>query len=142
METATQGTYDRPKVGIGVFVKKDGKYLLGLRKGSHGAGKWSLPGGHQEGGESFEEACTRKVGEETGLLIKNICPLCFTNDLFEEEKLHYVTLFFTADWESGDVINREPNKCEKWEWRTDDNFPSPLFAPLENLISMVKGIDQ
>jgi len=28
----------RIKVGVGVFVKRDGKILVGKRKGSHGAG--------------------------------------------------------------------------------------------------------
>ena len=49
----------RPRVGLGVFVKKEGKVLVGERKGSHGAGTWALPGGHLEGGESFEECCKR-----------------------------------------------------------------------------------
>jgi 8-oxo-dGTP diphosphatase len=27
----------------------------------------------------------------------------------------------------------EPNKCENWEWFNWENFPSPLFVPIENL---------
>jgi len=30
-----------PKVGVGVMIFKDGKILLGKRKGSHGAGEYS-----------------------------------------------------------------------------------------------------
>ena len=36
---------NRPKVGLGVMVMKDGKVLLGKRKGSHGAGEYVWPGG-------------------------------------------------------------------------------------------------
>jgi 8-oxo-dGTP diphosphatase len=36
------------RVGIGVFVFKDGKFLIQRRKGSHGTGTWSIPGGHLE----------------------------------------------------------------------------------------------
>ena len=40
-----------PKVGIGVMIQNaDGLVLLGLRKGSHGSGEWSFPGGHLEMG--------------------------------------------------------------------------------------------
>ena len=43
----------RPKVGIGVMVFKDGKVLMGKRKSSHGEGEWAWPGGHLEYMESF-----------------------------------------------------------------------------------------
>ena len=35
----------RPKVGLGVFVIKHGKFVMMLRHGAHGAGNWGLPGG-------------------------------------------------------------------------------------------------
>ena len=87
----------RPRVGLGVFVKKDGKILVGKRKGYHGGGTWALPGGHLEPGESFESCCKREVLEETGLIIKNISPVVFTNDVFHDEGLHYITLFFKGE---------------------------------------------
>ena len=44
------------RVGIGVIILKDGKVLLGKRKGSHGAGEYAFPGGHLEYMESFDVA--------------------------------------------------------------------------------------
>lgn len=35
----------QPRIGVGVLIFRDGKLLLGKRKGSHGAGHWSAPGG-------------------------------------------------------------------------------------------------
>ena len=125
----------RPLVGVGVFIKKDNKLLLGKRKGSHGAGEWSLPGGHLEFGESFETCCQREVAEETGLIIRNIRPCSFTNDIFPKDGKHYVTLFFTSEYESGELVNAEPEKCEGWEWFSSP--PSPLFKPLERLLVQV-----
>jgi 8-oxo-dGTP diphosphatase len=62
----------RPKVGVGVMVLKNGKVLIGKRKGAHGAGEWAWPGGHLEYMESFEDCARREVMEETGIEIHNI----------------------------------------------------------------------
>lgn len=62
------------RVGIGCFVrdaKHAGAILIGERKGSHGAGKLALPGGHLELGESWETCAAREVKEETNLDLDN-----------------------------------------------------------------------
>ena len=128
----------RPRVGLGVFVKKEGKILVGERKGSHGAGPWALPGGHLEGGELFEECCKREVFEETGLIIRDPRPLVFTNDVFIDEGLHYVTLFFTADYDSGELVVRESRQCEEWRWVSLDHIPQPIFLPLSNALKQIQ----
>ncbi|KAK0549201.1 hypothetical protein OC846_001697 [Tilletia horrida] len=57
-----------PRVGLAVFVlNTHGHVLIGKRKGSHGAGKIALPGGHLELHESFEDCAVREVLEETGI---------------------------------------------------------------------------
>ena len=127
-----------PQVGVGVFVNKDGKILVGKRKGSHGAGTWALPGGHLEPGESFEACCKREVLEETGLTIKNISPVVFTNDIFHDEGLHYITLFFKSEYESGEAIVVEPLQCEEWRWVSLNHIPQPIFLPLRNALEEIE----
>lgn len=124
----------RPKVGVGVMIVKDGKILFGKRKGSHGEGAWSLPGGHLEFGESLEECAKREVMEETGLLVDGIKEVTFTNDIFTTEDKHYITLYVKAKLVSGKLELKEPEKCERWGWFKWDNLPKPLFLPIENLI--------
>lgn len=58
---------DRPKVGIGVIVMRQGRILIGERAAGHGSNTFMIPGGHLEFGESFEETACREVEEETGL---------------------------------------------------------------------------
>ena len=127
---------NRPKVGIGVIVIKDRKVLLGKRKNAHGEGSWSFPGGHLEFNESWEECAERETLEETGLKISNVRFVTATNDIFQFEKKHYITLFMIADYKSGELQILEPDKCEKWEWFEWDErtLPDPLFLPIQNLL--------
>jgi len=127
-----------PMVGVAVFVKKDGKFLVQKRKGSHGAGCWALPGGHVEAGESLETTCGREVYEETGLYIKNVQRLTFRNAIFLEEQKHYVTLFFSADYAGGDVKIMEPNKCDEMKWCTLLDVPEPRFGTLSSVLNSIK----
>lgn len=125
---------NRPKVGVGVFIIKDGKILFGKRKNAHGDGTWSLPGGHLEFNEEVEDCAVREVQEETGILIKNIRKATFTNDIFIKEGKHYVTVFLISDFDSGEVKIMEPDKCEKWEWFEWNKLPQPVFLPIQNLL--------
>ena len=124
----------RPLVGVAVIIMKGRKVLVGKRIHSHGSGAWQFPGGHLEFKETVEECAKREVYEETGLRIQHIrlCP--YTNDIFELEGKHYVTLFVLADYESGELVLKEPAKCEKWEWREWSDLPEPYFLPMANLL--------
>lgn len=125
---------NRPKIGLGVIIKKDGKILFGKRKGAHGEGAWSLTGGHLEFGESFEECARRETLEEAGINIKNVKFVGVTNDVHVQENKHYVTIFVSADYDSGEVRIVEPDKFEKWEWFGPDNIPKPLFLPIVHFL--------
>lgn len=122
------------RVGIGVFIIKDGKFLMQKRLGSHGAGSWSVPGGHLEFGESFEDTARREVKEETNLEIKNVRFGAVTNDFFVEDNKHYVTIWVISEWASGEVENLEPTKCTAQQWNTFDDLPEPLFLPWQQLL--------
>jgi 8-oxo-dGTP diphosphatase len=124
----------RPKVGIGVLISKEGKILMGKRKGAHGSGSWSTPGGNLDFGEEVDTAAFREVLEETNLEVKNVKFLTFTNDIFKEENKHYITLWMTAEYISGEPQIMEPEKCDAWDWFSIANLPIPLFIPLQNLL--------
>lgn len=126
-----------PKVGVCSVVLKDGKMLLGKRKGSHGARSWAAPGGHLEYGESALECAKRELAEETGLTLKHAVLGPYTNDLIKPENKHYVTLVvFITDF-SGELKCMEPDKCEGWQWFPLENLPKPLFCPVNTLIKQV-----
>jgi mutator protein MutT len=57
----------QPAVGVGGVVIRDGRVLL-IRRGKEPLrGRWLVPGGTVELGETLEEAVVREVREETGL---------------------------------------------------------------------------
>ena len=57
----------RPIVGVGGVVFDGGRVLLIKRRFEPLAGRWSLPGGALEVGETLAEGLAREMKEETGL---------------------------------------------------------------------------
>ena len=57
----------RPVVGVGAVIVHDDRVVLIKRKYEPLAGRWSLPGGTLELGESLEAGVAREIVEETGL---------------------------------------------------------------------------
>jgi 8-oxo-dGTP diphosphatase len=111
-----------PAVGVGVLLSNSkGQILLGKRKGSHGAGKWAVPGGWLDYGETLKDCCRRECLEEVNLEIKDIDYQYF-EEYFSTMPRHVIHYAFFAKAE-GEPTLMEPDKCEKWEWFSLDNLP-------------------
>lgn len=137
-EIAYARCVERPRVGIGVLVMKEGKVLLGKRRGSHGDGEYASPGGHLEHLESVADCAAREVAEETGLVIGEPRFVRAMN-LTTYAPKHYIDLMFVADWIAGEPAALEPDKSESWAWYALDALPSPLFATLPSAIAALRG---
>ncbi len=131
----------RPYIGVALIVIRQGLVLLGKRRNAHGAGTWQFPGGHLEYGESIEACARRELFEETGLSVTNLRMGPFTNDFFENEGKHYVTLFMLGDHTTGEARVKEPDKCERWDWFHWSEMPKPHFLPIVNLLRKNFSID-
>ncbi len=134
-----EGQRDKLKPCVGVMVWKDGKVLIGKRRGSHGEGEWAFPGGHLEFDESFEECAKREVLEETGIIIKNLMFMSVANYRRHENRQD-ILVNFVSDWESGEEINFPNEKIGDWQWCLIDELPKPLFYPTQiTLDSFITG---
>lgn len=115
-----------PRVGVGIMILKEGKVLLGKRRGSHGAGEYAFPGGHLDYMESFRACAIRETQEECGIEIKNI-QFQFLANLKKYAPKHYVHIGLIAEWKSGTPKVLEKEKCEFWDWYELAKLPRPMF---------------
>jgi 8-oxo-dGTP diphosphatase len=130
-----------PKVGIAIMVLKDGKVLLGKRKGSHGAGLYAFPGGSLEYMETIADCVHREIAEEVGIKVDNIRFIRIYN-LREYAPKHFLDVAVKVDWVSGEPRVIEPDKCESWGWYSKNDLPAPMFATIPEIIECdTKGIN-
>ena len=109
---------DRPIVGVGGVVIRDGCVLLVQRAQEPLAGKWTLPGGAVELGETLEEAVVRELREETGLEVR-VLELVeaferITRDESGRSRYHYVLLDYLCVPVSGELLAGSDVSTAAW----------------------------
>lgn len=125
----------RPSVGVGVIIRNGDRVLLMKRQNSHGDGNWSMPGGHLEYGESPQECAMREAEEEVGVQITDLTFRAITNDIFEEEGKHYVTIWMEGKYVSGEARVNSAREMSAIGWFSWSALPAPRFLPLEHLFA-------
>ena len=116
-----------------MIITRGDKVLLMKRKGPHGKGTWSTPGGHLDFGETLEGCAAREAKEEVGLDVVDIRFRAVTNDIFEESGKHYITVWMEGKAVGEPFIAAE-REVEEVGWFAWDALPEPLFLTLENLV--------
>jgi 8-oxo-dGTP diphosphatase len=105
---------ERPLVGVGGVVIKDGRALLILRGSEPLKGEWSIPGGMLELGETLEQGVERELLEEAGLQVRVTGFIeVFDRIYFEpngtktdhqKPRFHYVIIDFLCELVSGEAV--------------------------------------
>jgi 8-oxo-dGTP diphosphatase len=128
---------ERPShyVGSCGIVVRDGQLLLGLRKGSAGAGQWGLPGGHLEHEERLDDCILREIVEETGMTAKNAVFVAVVNDPKQPAAKNYINFAFELNGVEGEPRLCEPEHCSEWRWFPLNALPE-LFYGHRDLIHM------
>lgn len=95
---------EHPRVGVGAVVLHAGRVLLVKRGGQPSAGKWSLPGGLVDLGETTAGAVCREVAEECGIGIRLEGVAGVVDRVVRDEagrvRYHYVLVDYLASPES------------------------------------------
>lgn len=129
---------DRPVVGVGAVVFRDGKVLLVKRGVSPRKGLWAIPGGSVKLGETLKESAKREVWEETGITIE-VGDVIYVFDLIERDKngnihYHFVVIDFEARYIGGEVKSGDDALEARWISREEC-----LHLPLsENTVELLK----
>ena len=102
MDKNSQSPPRRPQVAVGaVLTDHEGRVLLIQRGQAPNQGKWTLPGGRVEWGESLEEALHRELLAETGLTAR----LVRLAEMLEyiDDNFHYVILDYLMTEPQGEL---------------------------------------
>ena len=108
----------QPVVGVGAVIVCDGKLLLEKRKNEPGKGKWSIPGGLVELGESVEQTVVREVEEETGFEVEKPEHIDVVDNIIRDEsgrvKYHFVIIDYFMRLKGGTL--KAASDAEELKW--------------------------
>ena len=123
---------DAPIAAVGAVVFKDGKMLIIKRSQEPGKGKWSVPGGRVELGETVYEAARREVLEESSIEIEVEHVLDTADNIVRDEdgrvKYHYVVIDVLARYVSGEI--RAQSDAEECRWVTPRELVEMDISPI------------
>ena len=103
----------RPYLAVRAIITNDYRKVLILKRSNtiQGDGKWCLPGGNIEYGQTAIEAMAKEILQETSLRTKDIKFLFYLENLpSEESELHYVNLAFLCTAEGNLQLNYESSE--------------------------------
>jgi nucleoside triphosphatase len=106
--------FPEPTVGILIFNTRGELPLIRSHKWH---GKYGVPGGHVELGESAAEAARREAREETGLDVEDIKFLNWQECIYDEafwKPRHFIFLDFTAHALNDEVILNDEAEAFVW----------------------------
>jgi len=100
------GPPDRPCVGVGAVLIHEGRVLL-IRRGKEPLrGRWVVPGGTVELGETLEQALVREIQEETGLVVRPLEVVAVFDRIQRDADrvdYHYVIVDYLCDYVAGEA---------------------------------------
>lgn len=98
---------ERPIVGVGAVILREGKVALVRRANEPLRGQWSLPGGALELGETLHAGVIREAFEETGLSVRPISLAGIFDRIVPgangKPQYHYVLVDYLCEVEGGEL---------------------------------------
>jgi ADP-ribose pyrophosphatase YjhB (NUDIX family) len=118
-----------PLVGVGAVIVQEGRVLLVQRGREPMMGRWTIPGGLIEIGESLLEAVVRETREETGLDVEPVQLIELLDRIHREEgrvRYHYVIADYLCRVVGGTLAAADDAAAVRWVERAEWNSHSAL----------------
>jgi ADP-ribose pyrophosphatase YjhB (NUDIX family) len=118
-----------PLVGVGAVIVQADRVLLIQRGSEPMKGRWTIPGGLVELGESLTEAVQRECLEETGLQVEAVALVELLDRIHREEtrvRYHYVIADYLCRVTAGEPRAGSDAAEVYWAEPTEWQSPGPL----------------
>jgi len=124
----------------------DEERLLMLRRANTGYedGKWSLPAGHIDRGESAVAAAVREAKEELGIDVQpsDVAFQLVMHKADPVDAAERIDFFFTVRTWSGVPTNREPHKCDGLSWFPIEDRPELTIEYIDCALDEIAGYER
>ena len=122
---------------------KDNKILLLRRFNTeYEAGNYSMVAGHVDSGETFTQCIIREAEEEAGIVLKpedlKVVHTMHRNPGTSENN-EKIDIFFIAERWEGEIVNKEPHKCDDLSWFNIDDLPENIIPAVRQAIDAIKN---
>ena len=120
---------ETPLVGVGAVIVHGGRVLLVRRGHEPLKGRWSLPGGLLDVGESLENGVIREVAEETGLQVRPLELIELLDRIHREGdrvRYHFVIADYLCRVIGGELQAASDADAVRWVERAEWNSHSAL----------------
>lgn len=128
----------------GLVVNSRGRLLLVRRARDPGRGRWGLPGGFVDRGESIESALSREVAEETGLTVTRQTLLTTGPNVYTYQGVtaDVVDLFYVCRVQSTKSVQLAPDELDEFKWCVPDAADLANMAFESNRIAIEVWLKQ
>ncbi len=134
----------RPILAVSVAVFREGLVLLGRRARPPMGGRFSLPGGVVEVGETLAEAAARELFEEVGVEAEIIAFNRHVEPIVREGdrvRAHFVIASFVARWRRGEA--RVSKEMDAVAWMAPEACAALLTTPeLGEILESARRIER
>jgi mutator protein MutT len=129
--------YRNPHPGVAFFLVDAGRVLIARRAREPAKGKWDLPGGFVEAGETAERAVVREAMEETGVRVRVAAYLGSFPDTYGARDDPTLTLVYVVRAGAGEARPRDD--VAALEWFAVDDVPQDLaFAHQPAAVALLR----
>jgi 8-oxo-dGTP diphosphatase len=133
---------DRPLVGVGAVIIQDARVVVVKRATEPLKGRWSVPGGMLELGETLREGTAREALEETGLIVEAGEVLDVFDAIYIDPtgltQYHYVLIDFLCRPVGGEL--RASSDVSEVRWVNEAELEA--LGMTENTLKVIrKGFD-